>query len=577
MQQVRRSGEVLWRDNTALPLPGLAAGDYCGTFHYSPVRGDSGAIEGVLFMCTRHYLARDVRSDGRFGYAAVIHSMDLGFAIIEAQDTPPDELLDYRFIEVNEAWSRQTGLGEVTGKRVNELPTPREPALAQMIREVLDTGHSQRRVTEHRPWQRTIDLFAMRLGGPGSRQAALLVRDVSVEARALQALKEAHERKDEFLAMLAHELRNPLAPIGAAAELMGRPGAGQELMLHTSGIIARQVRHMTGLVDDLLDMSRVNRGAITLCRERLDTHAVLHDALEQVMPLLRSRGHRLEQRLPAQPVAFEGDRKRIIQVLANLLSNAIKYTPEGGRIEVRLGQDGDRLEIRVSDNGLGMDRETLARAFELFTQAERTSDRQQGGLGIGLALVKKLVELHGGQVQAFSPGPGQGSEFVVQLPLGRPDDAGLSAPPVAVVPPRSMRVMVVDDHVDAALTLGMLIESEGHRCQTVHEPRQALQLALRQAPDAFVLDIGLPGMDGRELARQLRAQRPTRQALLIALSGYAQPADRQAALDAGFDEYLVKPVDSHRLLALLADHAQRVCGSASPAAAWQEAATADPA
>ena len=708
IEQVQATGQVVWHENAHLLLPHAPAGEFCGTYSYNPVYGAAG-VEGVLFICSRHYRASTVHADGRFGYAAVIHSMDMGFAIVEAVDTPAGELLDYCFIEVNPAWAIQTGMREVQGKCINEIAKDqREPFWAQTIGEVIATGLAVRATTASSYLQRNLDVYAMRLGGPGSRQVALLVRDITKKtqslealqrseqraraeaeraeserqrldavleatpvamfvanehgefmsansrareewgthpqassqhwmgwwadgrarhgqrldrsewplnralkgevsreiieiaspedasqrkiyvvtgspifqegadgrrikgavvagmeitdrARAEEALQEAHLRKDEFLAMLAHELRNPLAPIGAAAELMSRPNAGKELMLRTSAIIARQVRHMTGLVDDLLDMSRVSRGTITLDKECLDTTSVLNDAVEQVTPLLRAKRHRLELEPLSQPLLFEGDRKRVIQVLSNLLNNAIKYTPEGGLIRLSMTQVDEHLEIRITDNGQGMDGTTLAHAFELFVQAKRSSDRQLGGLGIGLALVKKLVELHGGQVSAHSRGLGQGSEFLVCLPSSRRGSppAGMKAA-AARAATHSLQVMVVDDHVDAATTLAMLIESEGYACSVKHQPEEALEASRQQACDVFVLDIGLPGMDGREMARRLRAQPATTSALLIALSGYAQPEDKKAAFSAGFDHYLVKPVDTAQLLDLLAERAAQL-------------------
>jgi signal transduction histidine kinase/ActR/RegA family two-component response regulator len=702
--RVRATGQTVWHDNAYLPLPHTPQSEFRGTYSYNPVL-DADGVAGVLFICARHYRASAVQSDGRYGYAAVIHSMDVGFAIVEALDTPPDQLLDYWFVEINEAWAQQTGARPTQGKRVTELVDQREPFWPQTIASVARTGVSIRSTVESKIYGRTLDVFAMRLGGPDSRQVALLARDVTTQTRALlalqrseqraraeaeraederrrldamleatplavimtdrrerfvransrarqewgqnipsdsqlwlgwwadgsarhgqrlepedwplmralrgkssreiieiasphdpnrrkifvvsgapirsegnrlqgvvvaameitdrvraeQALQEAHQRKDEFLAMLAHELRNPLAPIGAAAELMGRPHAGKDLMKRTSAIISRQVRHMTGLVDDLLDMSRVSRGAITLDMEFLDTISVMNDAVEQVTPMLRAKRHRLELIPTPQPVLFEGDRKRVIQVLSNLLNNAIKYTPDGGQIRLSLAQTDDGLDIRVLDNGQGMDANTLAHAFELFTQARRTSDRQQGGLGIGLALVKKLVELHGGEVSATSPGPGQGSEFMVRLPTSRGRQPAARREASAVqAPAAGMKVMLVDDHVDAATTLAMLIEAEGYPCAVAHQPLLALETARTQPPDAFILDIGLPGMDGRELARRLRAEPACAQALLIALSGYAQPEDRTAAFNAGFDHYLVKPVDTQHLLALLAERGQQM-------------------
>ena len=387
--------------------------------------------------------------------------------------------------------------------------------------------------------------------------------DITERKAAEEKLREADRRKDEFLAMLAHELRNPLAPIGAAAELLQRMKLDETMIKRTSQIIGRQVGHMTALIEDLLDVSRVTRGLVQLDSEPLDVGAVLHEAVEQVMPLIQARRHDLSLRLPPPGTRVAGDRKRLVQVVANLLNNAAKYTPEDGRLEVASFIDAERrLCIDVLDNGIGMAPELAARAFELFAQAERSSDRSSGGLGLGLALVKSLVDLHGGAVACDSAGPGRGSRFSVCLPLlERQGDA--AAPPcdepLSAAPPGSLRVMVVDDNVDAAVTLSMLLEAGGHQVAVEHEALRALECAQQFRPQVCLLDIGLPGIDGLELARRLRALPQAANALLVAVTGYGQARDRDQILGAGFDHHLVKPIDTGRLYALLE-------GVAAPAA-----------
>jgi signal transduction histidine kinase len=379
--------------------------------------------------------------------------------------------------------------------------------------------------------------------------------DITERKAAEEKLREADRRKDEFLAMLAHELRNPLAPIGAAAELLQRMKLDEAIVKRTSQIIGRQVGHMTGLIDDLLDVSRVTRGLVELMTEPLDVGAVLHEAVEQVTPLIQARRHELVLHLPPAGATVAGDRKRLVQVVANLLGNAAKYTPEAGRLEVAASVDaGQRLCINVLDNGIGMAPELAARAFELFAQAERSSDRSSGGLGLGLALVKSLVELHGGTVSCDSPGQGRGSRFSVCLPLLAPLAARPAPPPAQPhdpALPEPLRVMVVDDNVDAAVTLSMLLESGGHRVAVEHDALRALECARQFGPQACLLDIGLPGMDGLELARRLRALPETAEAMLVAVTGYGQARDRDQILAAGFDHHLVKPIDTGRLYALL--------------------------
>ncbi|MGZ5202563.1 MAG: ATP-binding protein [Telluria sp.] len=372
--------------------------------------------------------------------------------------------------------------------------------------------------------------------------------------RAEQALRQADVRKDEFLAMLAHELRNPLAPISAAAELLRVGSLDYDSIRRTSQVIARQVRHMTALVDDLLDVSRVTRGLVVLERKVLDIRRVLADAVEQVGPLIDARSHRLVVESAALSASVEGDQKRLVQVLANLLGNAAKYTPSGGEIRLSLDVQGNEVAVRVTDTGIGIPPDVLPHVFDLFAQAERTPDRSQGGLGVGLALVKSLVELHGGSVDAHSEGQGKGSVFTMRLPcldvLPEPQAVSVCRP--AVLPlSRALRLMVVDDNVDAAGMLKLLLEGSGHDVVVEHDAVAALERARFERFDAFLLDIGLPRMEGRELARRLRSSDMNHDAVLVAVTGYGQQCDRSSALASGFDHYFVKPVDAQKLLEVL--------------------------
>ncbi len=379
--------------------------------------------------------------------------------------------------------------------------------------------------------------------------------DITERKAAEEKLRESDRRKDEFLAMLAHELRNPIAPISAAAALLQRVKPDEALVRRTSEIIARQVGHMTGLIDDLLDVSRVTRGLVELERAPLDLREVLQDAVEQVMPQVQARGHALSQAAPQGPVLVLGDKKRLVQVVANLLGNAAKYTPEGGRLEVRGHAVDGHVCIEVQDNGIGMAPELTGRVFDLFAQAERSADRALGGLGLGLALVKSLVELHGGSVACTSPGLGQGSTFSVCLPCLAAEAApatragGDAAAGTDAGAP--LRVLVVDDNVDAAVMLSMVLEAAGHQTVVEHDARAALARARQSPPQVCLLDIGLPEMDGKELARRLRADPVTAGAVLVAVTGYGQDSDRQQIMAAGFDHHLVKPVDMDRLGAIL--------------------------
>ncbi len=387
--------------------------------------------------------------------------------------------------------------------------------------------------------------------------------DISERKQAEEKLRAADQRKDEFLAMLAHELRNPLAPISAAADLLRIGRLDEARVRQSSAIIGRQVRHMTSLVDDLLDVSRVTRGLVTLARAPVAARTIVDEAIEQVRPMFEARRQSLGVHLADPDATVLGDKARLVQVLSNLLNNAAKYTPEGLRIdvsaEVGAGPDGQggRLRLVVRDQGIGMEQELTRHVFDLFTQAQRSSDRSQGGLGLGLALVKHLVELHGGSVSCASPGPGQGSSFVVELPLMQsspdqagPDGAALDGQRTGAA--RPLRLLVVDDNLDAAATLGMLLEACGYEVEVENDSPAALAAARRHPPDAALLDIGLPEMDGNELARRLRADARTAGIVLIAVTGYGQEQDRRAAFAAGFDHHLVKPVDMDRLAGLLA-------------------------
>ncbi len=371
-----------------------------------------------------------------------------------------------------------------------------------------------------------------------------------------EALQDANHRKDEFLAMLAHELRNPLAPISAAAQVLRLAPGQPDKVRQYSEVISRQVSHMTTLVNDLLDVSRVTRGMVELDMAEVDVKAVVTQAAEQVHPLIEAGRHSLVVQLGAARACVLGDRARLIQVTANLLANAAKYTPAGGNILLSVEPADGKVKIEVTDNGSGIDAALLPHVFELFVQGKRTPDRAQGGLGLGLALVKNIIGMHGGQVAVRSAGAGRGSTFTVELPMLAKQAPIQTAQPLAPAPAPAMlrkrrRILLVDDNVDAAQTLAALLEAAGHAVQTVNDPRAALAAAVTQAPEVFILDIGMPDIDGHALARQLRAQPALSEAVYIALTGYGQASDRASSHDAGFDHHLVKPVDPAQLLAAL--------------------------
>ena len=384
-----------------------------------------------------------------------------------------------------------------------------------------------------------------------ARRAAVAVDN----ARLYQQLQLADRRKDEFLAMLAHELRNPLAPISTAAQLLRLAAGNHPLVSGASDVISRQVAHMTELVDDLLDVSRVTRGLIELDRKPVDIQPVIEAAVEQIQPAVDAKGQNLVWSIADTGARVDGDRARLIQVVTNLLNNASKYTPQGGQIGLRLDADGDRrIRLSITDNGAGIEPGLLPHIFELFTQGQRSPDRSQGGLGIGLALVRRIVQLHGGEVTVHSAGLGLGSCFTVILPRA-PEPA---ESPVAVRPEpmpltmTSRRILLVDDNIDAAELLAEVLRHHGHRVQVAATGQEALQLITDSSKfDVHILDIGLPDITGYELAGHLRTHPGREQMMVIALTGYGQPEDRVRSSKAGFDHHLVKPTDVDNLLRML--------------------------
>lgn len=377
----------------------------------------------------------------------------------------------------------------------------------------------------------------------------------------VEALREADRRKDEFLAMLAHELRNPLAPISNAVQLLRLVPSKDSILENSRDMIARQVTHLVRLVDDLLDVSRVSSGKIQLQKMALDLAAVVRQAVETSRPLIKSRRHHLTLALPPDPVRVEGDFVRLAQVVANLLNNAAKYTDEGGQIGLTVEKTVGRNEtpgealIRIRDNGRGIDPPALSSLFDLFYQVDRNLDRSDGGLGIGLALVKSLAEMHGGKVEARSEGRGKGSEFTVHLPLLR--EVPPAAPAAAGVPTpavRPARILIVDDNRDSAESMALLLKMSGHEVWTAYDGEKAVAVAEEERPAVILLDIGLPGLNGYQACRAMRGAGLT-DCLVIAMTGYGQEEDRRLSQEAGFDAHLIKPVNPKTLMQLLAERA----------------------
>ena len=368
-----------------------------------------------------------------------------------------------------------------------------------------------------------------------------------------EALRDADRRKDEFLALLAHELRNPLAPIRYALAANRKPGRTSEQLKGSQEIIERQFMFMSRLLDDLLDVSRITRGRLELKKNRIELSSVLGVALDTARPILEAKHHTLSMELPEHAVRLEADPVRLTQVFSNILINAAKYTDPGGQIQLRAAREGSEIVVAIRDNGIGISAQVMPRLFTMFAQSPRALSRAEGGLGIGLSLVRGLVSLHGGRVEARSDGPGTGSEFIVRLPIGTPlaETPGIEAAEQSVVTGAGLKILVVDDNRDAADSCAMLLELSGHHVQTAYAGRRALELAETFRPHALLLDIGLPDLDGYQLARQIRAAPWGREVILIAVTGWGQEDDRRRAFEAGCNHHLTKPIEAETVESLL--------------------------
>jgi len=525
-----------------------------------PLQGAGFGVVCYFRDISSRALAQERLRESEARYRNLFNSIDEGFCIMEMIFDEHEQPVDWRFVEVNPSFEKQTGMPDIVGKRIRELLPDHEEYWFAIYGKVALTGEPVRFTNEAKGMDRSwFDLYAFRVGGADSRNVAVIFNNITERTRLQQttlrqaeALADLHRRKDEFLAMLSHELRSPLAPIANAVHLLRMQATEDPIQQQARGIIERQVAQLTHLVDDLLEVSRISTGRIQIRLEQVAVSGIVTRAVETTRPLLDQRRQGLEVSLPPQPLWLHADAARLEQVVVNLLTNATKYTEERGHIWLTVEQEGDAAVLRVRDTGVGIPPELLPRIFDLFTQAERSLDRSQGGLGIGLSLVQRLVELHGGAVEAHSV-LGQGSEFVVRLPLlmaSIPQPPTLSAETPQLSTTRC-RVLVVDDNSDTAQSLAILLTASHHEVRIAHDGPGALAAALDFQPVVLLLDIGLPGFDGYELAKRIREEPALQDTVLVAMTGYGRASDLQRSRDAGFNHHLVKPVDFAKVLKIL--------------------------
>ncbi|HEX2544330.1 MAG TPA: ATP-binding protein [Ramlibacter sp.] len=573
-EAVMRRGEATWNERVLLVMErnGFPE-DTWFTWSYSPIHDDNGDIVGMFCACSeetgrvnaereRDRLVREAQDSAR-----TLHTWFNNAPGFVALLRGPDSVFEM----VNEAYYQLVGHRRLEGRPVAEaLPEFSGQGYFELLRRVYETGEAfvgrgMRAMVQRTMGaplvERYVDFIYQPVRDADGKVTGIFAQghDVTDQVNATRALEDANQRKDEFLATLAHELRNPLAPIRQAA-LVAKASPDPKRQDWALGVIERQVGHMARLLDDLLDVSRISRGKLELRLERADLKTIVDAALETAWPLMEAKKHSLQVQLPAEPVVLVADPVRIAQVLSNLLSNAAKYTDAGGSVSLVAEVDAGQVHLHVRDTGIGLTQEHLDEIFALFSQVTTAMDRSQGGLGIGLALSRGLVQLHGGTLRASSKGLGQGAEFTVCLPLadgtGHPPDEAEPAAPVE--PPVASRrsVLVADDNADALMTLEVLLDMHGYAVHTAGDGEQALREAQRVRPDVAVLDIGMPGLTGHEVARRIRAEPWGADMVLIALTGWGQEQDQQQAREAGFDHHCTKPVDLAQLLPLLVPRAE---------------------
>jgi nitrogen-specific signal transduction histidine kinase/CheY-like chemotaxis protein len=562
IEQVLRGGAATWHENQLVPI--IRHGqlqDVYWTYSFGPIdeRDAPNGVGGVLVICTettQQVLTERRLAAERESFAQLFEQAPSFMAVLRGPE--------HRIELANPGYMRLIGQREIIGKTVREaVPEAVAQGYLQLLDDVYRSGKAYSasgakyaaQISPQAPLvDRYVDFVYQPIIDADGSVSGIFVEGFDTTSRHLAdvALQNANRRKDEFLAMLAHELRNPLAPIRNAAAILARTVPEQADTYAVVTMIRRQTDQLTRLVDDLLDVSRISQGRIDLKQETLNVAPLVEQAFETVAPLFQGKKQEVSLAPSYEPLHVVGDVTRLVQSLVNVLTNAAKYTDRGGKIRIQTRGSPDDVFIEVSDNGVGISAELMPQIFELFVQGDRTLDRSEGGLGIGLAVVKKLIEMHGGQISAHSEGLGRGSTFELRLPRARAPAVADTVAASAAASTR--RVMIVDDNVDAADSLGLLLSLEGHQIECAYSAAAALQRVTAFAPQVVLLDIGLPDIDGYEVARRLRALPGGAAMTLVAVTGYGQAEDRERALASGFQTHLVKPVDLVLLGRILAAH-----------------------
>jgi len=520
-----------------------------------------GLVAIVLDTTDSKRAAEDLRASEE-RYRTLFDSMDQAFCVVDLHLGPDGQPAGWTFMETNAAFSVHSGLADVVGK-THSLPSATHVWWLDSVCKVATEGGNLRFERYVQGLGRWLDVYLTRIGGAGSTKVAALFRDITERKTAEEQLRrfagdleEADRRKTDFLATLAHELRNPLAPIRSGLGVMRLNRDASPALTRVREMMERQVTHMVHLIDDLLDVARISGGKLNLRKSRVALGPIMASAVETSLPLIEAARHELAVEVPESELFVDADATRIAQVVANLLNNAAKYTPPGGRIALALRRDEADAVIAVSDTGVGIPVHALQSVFDMFSQVGSESERSQGGLGIGLSLVRQLVQMHGGSVTAESAGPGAGSRFTVRLPLVLEEGARSELSVPATAPEADagsgLRVLVVDDNVDAAVTLAMILDVEGYATQVAHDGHEAVRMAAEFVPAVVFLDIGMPGMNGFETAEAIRRLPGIVQPCLVALTGWGAEHDRARSAAAGFDHHLTKPVELGTVQALLA-------------------------